>query len=139
ESGSNPTRALYEDELPSINAQGVQLYQSMMEALASNRWNGERDTWPQALEQNEWQIITTDHRHCTGRRCSNGSACSFFKARDSLHSVECIVTSHELVLADLALGGGAILPDPADCIYVFYKCPPLPQTAPSHFSHHSRV
>lgn len=139
ESGSNPTRALYEDELPSINAQGVQLYQSMMEALASNRWNGERDTWPQALEQNEWQIITTDHRQCTGRRCSNVSACSFFKARDSLHSVDCIVTNHDLVLADLALGGGAILPDPADCIYVFDEGHHLPQKALSHFSHHSRV
>lgn len=139
ESGSNPTRALYEDELPSINAQGVQLYQSMMEALASNRWNGERDTWPQALEQNEWQIITTDHRQCTGRRCSNVSACSFFKARDSLHSVDCIVTNHDLVLADLALGGGAILPDPADCIYVFDEGHHLPQKALNHFSHHSRV
>jgi ATP-dependent DNA helicase DinG len=78
ESGMNPTRALYEDELPSINAHAIKLYQTMMDALAGNRWNGERDTWPQALEQNEWQIITTDHRQCTGRRCSNVSSCSFF-------------------------------------------------------------
>lgn len=139
ESGMNPTRALYEDELPSINAQAIKLYQSMMEALAGNRWNGERDTWPQALEQNEWQIITTDHRQCTGRRCSNVSSCSFFRARDSLHNVDCIVTNHDLVLADLALGGGAILPDPADSIYVFDEGHHLPQKALSHFSHHSRV
>src|SRR5690606_31136957 len=134
-----PTRALYEDELPSINAQGVQLYQSMMEALASNRWNGERDTWPQALEQNEWQPVTTDHRQCTGRRCSNVSACSFFKARDSLHSADCIVTNHDLVLADLALVGGAILPAPADSIYVFDEGHQLPAKAVNHFAHHSRV
>src|SRR5690606_17757732 len=79
QSGLNPTQALYEDEYPSVSAQSFQLYQSMVDALASNKWNGERDTWPQALEQNEWQIITTDHRQCTGRRCSNVSACSFFK------------------------------------------------------------
>lgn len=139
ESGSNPTRALYEDELPSVSAVGIKLYQSMMEALASNRWNGERDAWPQALEQNEWQLITTDHRQCTGRRCSNVSACSFFKARDSLHSVDCIVTNHDLVLADLALGGGAILPDPAETIYVFDEGHHLPQKALSHFAHHSRI
>ncbi len=139
ESGMNPTRALYEDELPSVTAQGVKLYQQMMEALASNKWNGERDTWPQALEQNEWQIITTDHRQCTGRRCSNVSACSFFKARDSLHSVDCIVTNHDLVLADLALGGGAILPDPKDTIYVFDEGHHLPQKALSHFAHHMRM
>lgn len=139
ESGMNPTRALYEDEMPSVNAQAIKLYQTMMDALAGNRWNGERDTWPQALEQNEWQIITTDHRQCTGRRCSNVSSCSFFRARDSLHSVDCIVTNHDLVLADLALGGGAILPDPADSLYVFDEGHHLPQKALSHFSHHSRM
>lgn len=139
ESGKNPTQALYEDEMPSVTAQGVKLYQSMMESLAGNKWNGERDTWPQALEQNEWQMITTDHRQCTGRRCSNVSSCSFFKARDSLHSVDCIVTNHDLVLADLALGGGAILPDPADAIYIFDEGHHLPQKALSHFAHHSRL
>lgn len=139
ESGLNPTRALYEDEMPSVTAQGIKLYQSMMDALASNKWTGERDTWPQALEQDEWQIITTDHRQCTGRRCSNVSSCSFFKARDSIHSVDCIVTNHDLVLADLALGGGAILPDPKDTLYVFDEGHHLPQKALSHFAHHSRM
>jgi ATP-dependent DNA helicase DinG len=139
ESGLNPTRALYEDEMPSVTAQGIKLYQSMMEALASNKWSGERDTWPQALEQEQWQIITTDHRQCTGRRCSNVSSCSFFKARDSLHSVDCIVTNHDLVLADLALGGGAILPDPKDTLYIFDEGHHLPQKALSHFAHHSRM
>ena len=139
ESGLNPTRALYEDEIPSVTAQGIKLYQSMMDALASNKWTGERDTWPQALDQEEWQIITTDHRQCTGRRCSNVSSCSFFKARDSLHSVDCIVTNHDLVLADLALGGGAILPDPKDTLYIFDEGHHLPQKALSHFAHHSRM
>lgn len=139
ESGLNPTRALYEDEMPSVTAQDIKLYQTMVDALASNRWNGERDTWPIALEQNEWQVITTDHRQCTGRRCTNVSACSFFRARDSLHSVDCIVTNHDLVLADLALGGGAILPDPAETLYVFDEGHHLPQKALAHFAHHSRM
>lgn len=139
ESGINPTRALYEDEYPSLSAQHYKLYQSMVESLAANKWNGERDTWPQALEQDEWQIITTDHRQCTGRRCSNVSVCSFFKARDSLHSVDCIVTNHDLVLADLALGGGAILPAPEDAIFVFDEGHHLPQKTLNHFAHHSRM
>jgi ATP-dependent DNA helicase DinG len=139
ESGVNPTRALYEDEYPSVSAQSIKLYKSMVEALAGNKWNGERDTWPLALEQEEWQVITTDHRQCTGRRCSNVSVCSFFKARDSLHSVDCIVTNHDLVLADLALGGGAILPAPEDAIFVFDEGHHLPQKALNHFAHHSRI
>jgi ATP-dependent DNA helicase DinG len=139
DSGLNPTRALYEDEMPSVTAQSITLYKNMVDALASNKWNGERDTWPQALEQSEWQIITTDHRQCTGRRCSNVSVCSFFKARDAIHNVDCIVTNHDLVLADLALGGGAILPDPADTLYIFDEGHHLPQKALSHFSYHSRA
>jgi ATP-dependent DNA helicase DinG len=107
ESGINPTRALYEDEFPSVSAQGIKLYQSMMDALAGNKWTGERDTWPQA--------------------------------RDSMHSVDCIVTNHDLVLADLALGGGAILPAPEDTIYVFDEGHHLPQKALNHFAHHSRM
>jgi ATP-dependent DNA helicase DinG len=138
-SGINPTMALYEDEMPSVSAQAIKLYQSMVDALAANKWNGERDTWPRALEQEEWQIITTDHRQCTGRRCSNVNSCSFFKARDSLHAVDCIVTNHDLVLADLALGGGAILPSVKDSIYIFDEGHHLPQKALNHFAHHSRM
>lgn len=139
QSGMNPTRALYEDEYPSVTAQSYALYETMVNALASNKWNGERDTWPRSLEDNEWRVITTDHRQCTGRRCSNVSSCSFFKARDSIHSVDCIVTNHDLVLADLALGGGAILPKPEDTIYIFDEGHHLPQKALSHFAHHARM
>lgn len=139
-SGSiDPTQALYEDELPSVDAVGVKLYQSMMDAMASNQWDGEKDSWSGALATEDWQRVTTDHRQCTGRRCSNVSACSFFKARDSLHSTDCIVTNHDLVLADLALGGGAILPTPEDTIYVFDEGHHLPEKALNHFAHHSRV
>ena len=37
----------------------------------------------------------------------------------NLEESECIVANHDLVMADLALGGGAILPPPEDCIYIF--------------------
>ena len=135
----DPTRPLYEDELPSVDEQAVKLYGSMMEALAANRWDGERDSWPEGLAQEDWQRVTTDHRQCTGRRCSNVSSCHFFRAREALHTADCIVTNHDLVLADLALGGGAILPGPADSIYVFDEGHQLPAKALNHFAHHSRL
>ncbi|MDQ2078437.1 ATP-dependent DNA helicase DinG [Marinimicrobium sp. ABcell2] len=139
QSGLDPNRALYEDERPQIDTQAVKLYESMVDALAANRWDGERDSWPGGLEQVEWQPVTTDHRQCTGRRCSNVSSCTFFRARESLDSMDCIVTNHDLVLADLALGGGAILPAPADAIYVFDEGHQLPAKALNHFSYHSRI
>jgi ATP-dependent DNA helicase DinG len=136
---ANPTQALYEDEYPQVTEQAVKIYNSMMDALAANRWDGDRDSWSDGVADEVWSGITTDHRQCTGRRCSNVSACSFFRARDKLANVDCVVTNHDLVLADLALGGGAILPAPADTIYIFDEGHQLPDKAISHFAHHSRL
>lgn len=49
--------------------------------------------------------------------------------------VDVIVTNHDLVLADLALGGGAILPDPRETLYVFDEGHHLPDKAIGHFAH----
>lgn len=139
ESTSNPTQALYEDELPQLTEQGVKIYHSMMDAMAANKWDGDRDSWKDGVDDQDWQRVTTDHRQCTGRRCANVSACSFMRARDNLGNVDCIVTNHDLVLADLALGGGAILPAPEDAIYIFDEGHHLPDKALNHFAHHSRL
>jgi len=130
---------LYDDVSGGISPQDKTLYQSMMEQLSTNRWDGDRDSWPEELPQAAWSRVTTDHRQCTGRRCSFVRQCSFFKARDSLDDFDCIVANHDLVLADLALGGGAILPSPQDTIYIFDEAHHLPDKALSHFSAHTRV
>jgi len=136
---ANEMGALYEDEFPSVDDQSMALYQQMVQALARNEWNGDRDAWPQEIDQQQWAPITTNHRQCTGRRCSNVGACSFFKARESLEAVECVVANHDLVLADLALGGGAILPAPEDTIYIFDEGHHLPDKALNHFAYHTRL
>ncbi|MEC8429314.1 MAG: ATP-dependent DNA helicase DinG, partial [Pseudomonadota bacterium] len=139
EGSRDPNQALYEDEMPQVTEQSVKIYESMVQALASNDWDGDRDAWKDGIEDEDWQRITTDHRQCTGRRCANVSACSFLKARDNLGNTDCIVTNHDLVLADLALGGGAILPAPEDSIYIFDEGHHLPDKALNHFAHHSRL
>lgn len=63
----------------------------------------------------------------------------FFRSRRELENADVIVANHDLVLADLALGGGAILPDPADCIFVFDEGHHLPDKALSHFAHRFAV
>ncbi|BBI61281.1 hypothetical protein HSBAA_25870 [Vreelandella sulfidaeris] len=62
-----------------------------------------------------------------------------FRSRRELENADVIVANHDLVLADLALGGGAILPDPADCIFVFDEGHHLPEKALSHFAHRFAV
>lgn len=130
---------LYDDASSGVSPQDKALYQTMMDKLAESRWDGDRDSWPEELPQAAWSRVTTDHRQCTGRRCSFVRQCAFFKARDSLDEMDCIVANHDLVLADLALGGGAILPAPQDTIYIFDEAHHLPEKAINHFSAHSRV
>ncbi len=129
---------LYEDAASTIDDSEVKLYQKMMESLAGAKWDGDRDNWRQEIAPASWQRVTTDHRQCSGRKCSHVRNCAFFKARDALTEADCIVANHDLVLADLALGGGAILPRPEDCIYIFDEGHHLPDKALHHFSNHVR-
>lgn len=115
------------------------LYQKMLEEFSASRWEGDRDSWPEALEDQQWRMITTDHAQCSNRRCGYFKQCPFFKARGDLEQADVIVTNHDLVLADQALGGGAILPDAKDCIFVFDEGHHLPDKAIDHFACHSRV
>ena len=139
ESQQQVNQALYEDEIIATDANTLGLYQTMVEKLAEGSWDGDRDQWPNEIDDVQWRPITTNHRECTGRRCSNVTQCSFFRARESLDKFDVIVANHDLVLSDLALGGGAILTEPNDTIYVFDEGHHLADKALNHFAHHSRV
>ena len=129
---------LYDDEFAVATPSEMQIYQAMMHKLAAGEWDGDRDDWEDEIEQSVWQRVTTDHRQCTGRKCSNVRNCAFFKAREALDEADCIVANHDLVLADLALGGGAILPSPEESIYIFDEGHHLPSKALGHFATHAR-
>lgn len=115
------------------------LYEEMLGDIASNRWNGDRDSWPVAVDDDQWQQLTVTHAQCGGRRCPHFSNCPFYKARGTLDNVDVIVANHDLVLSDLMLGGGAILPPPKDCIYIFDEGHHLPDKAIGHFACETRL
>lgn len=109
-------------------------FQALAEAWSEGRWDGDRDHWPQALEEALWRPISTDHRGCLGNGCPEIARCCFYRARAELQDADCIVTNHDLVLADLALGGGAVLPAPEQTLYVFDEAHRLPEKALGHFA-----
>lgn len=122
-----------------VDEEGQKLFTAMIEKLAGNKWDGDRDSWPQELEDSRWSQLTTDHSQCTGRHCPNFQQCAFYKAREGMGKVDVIVTNHDMVLADLALGGGAVLPDPRETFYVFDEGHHLPDKAIGHFAHFTRL
>jgi ATP-dependent DNA helicase DinG len=134
------TVALYPDEMQaSVDGSLMATYEHMLTELSSARWDGDKDNWPEELDASAWGRVTTDHAQCTGRRCANIGQCSFYKAREEIGKVDVIVTNHDLVLADLSLGGGVILPAPEDTIYIFDEGHHLPDKAINHFSQFSRI
>lgn len=135
------TAQLFEEEgfRLDVDEASQKLHAQMVERLAGNRWDGDRDSWPQELDDAVWSQLTTDHSQCTGRHCPNFQQCSFYRAREGMTKVDVIVTNHDMVLADLALGGGAVLPDPRETIYVFDEGHHLPDKAIGHFAHFSRL
>ena len=128
----NKTMAFFDDEIQGDLDQ--QLYRQMQDLLNRGGWNGDRDDWPDEIPDQTWASISTDHIRCTGRQCSHYANCIFYRAREQIHRVDCIITNHDLVLTDLIMGGGVVLPAPEDAIYIFDEGHHLPDKATSHFS-----
>ncbi|MCX2979376.1 ATP-dependent DNA helicase DinG [Halieaceae bacterium IMCC14734] len=131
---------LYPDEFDQADsAAALPYYNAMLDALGRGEWDGDRDNWDTEIPEDVWFGATTDHRQCSGRRCPNIGQCSFYRARDALQNADVIVTNHDLVLSDLALGGGAILSAPEETVYVFDEGHHLADKALNHFSGYCRV
>jgi ATP-dependent DNA helicase DinG len=123
----------------SRNADQHELYQQMLELISAGQWSGDRDEWNGALRDDDWSPVTVESGQCAGPKCSNYSRCFFYKAREQVAKVDVIVANHDLVLVDLALGGGAILPAPEDTIYIFDEAHHLPAKTNQHFSASTRL
>ena len=130
---------LYGEELDSPGEGNQQLYTQMLNALSSGEWAGDRDDWSAPVLDSDWRPVTVDNAQCSGAKCSHFRNCCFYRARDDLNRADCIVTNHDLVLSDLALGGGVILPDPAQCIYVFDEAHHLPLKSNNHFANFTQI
>ena len=133
--GADPLIPLYPDEFPGAEEEVAgPMLDEMIQALGDGSWDGDLDAWPEQLSASVRRLITTDQSQCTGRRCPHIAQCSFFRAREGLEDADVIVTNHDLVLSDLRLGGGVILPAPEDSLYVFDEGHQLPAKCLNQFA-----
>ena len=133
--GDSDTMPLFLLDGPSEEEPGTRaFYEDMLARYGSREWDGDRDHWPSQIPDDTWRQVTTDHRQCTNRHCSYFDSCAFFDARKGLEDADVVVANHDLVLADLALGGGAILPEPENALFVFDEAHHLPDKALNHFA-----
>jgi len=106
----------------------------MLTRYSLSEWNGDRDQWADPILPELWAKISTDHRQCTKRHCRFYQTCSYYLARKKLEDADVIVANHDLVLSDLSLGGGVVLPAPEKSVYIFDEAHHLADKALAHFA-----
>ncbi len=103
------------DEPPSIEQR------SAVEALVLAResgWDGDLDEYPVTVDQTVRGHITLGKQGCIGKLCPHLHRCPIRAARAEVSKAQLIITNHDLLLSDLAMGGGALLPSPEHCVVV---------------------
>ncbi|MBE9526505.1 MAG: ATP-dependent DNA helicase DinG [Proteobacteria bacterium] len=121
------------------NKDDIKLYSELSKAWERKEWDGEVDSWKDFIPHSSWTPLTSDQHQCSGKRCSYYNECIYFKARERVFKVDCIVVNHDLVLSDLNMGGGFILPAPDESIYIFDEGHHLPAKAINHFKFSFRI
>ncbi len=130
---------LYDQETQQDFLDSHQHIQELQLLLEQKKWRGDRDALKSYIPESTWQQVSTDAAGCSGRNCSAYDDCAFYKARRKMHQADIIVANHSLLLSDLELGGGAVLPEMESCLYIIDECHHLPQKALSHFSKMSSI
>ena len=100
----------------------------------NNHWDGDRDSFKTEIKQELWQQVSTNSIGCYNRQCKDFSECPFYLARAKIDKADVIIANHDLLLSDLGLGGGVILPKPSETLYIIDEAHQLPEKAISHFS-----
>lgn len=102
--------------------------------FASRQFNGDRDTWAEKIDDALWAKVTNDNHGCLKSTCPNRAECPFFLARDTLDTVDVVVCNHDLLMVDISMGGGVILPAPEQSFYCIDEAHHLPKKALNQFA-----
>lgn len=127
----DPTLALW-DRKP--EAGEIETLRQLADAFYYRRWNGDRDAWDSVIDDGLWSRVTNDRHGCLKAACPNRPECPFYLARDVLENVDVVVANHDLMLADVSMGGGVILPAPEESYYCIDEAHHLAKKAVNQFS-----
>ena len=115
------------------NAHDVKMLSDMHQKLTDNSWKGDLDSWPNSVPHFLWQQVQCDKHSCL-KHLAEHTHCPFHKARETMDMSDVLVINHSLLLADLDLGGGKILPAPEDVFYIIDEAHHLPKVTRDHSS-----
>jgi ATP-dependent DNA helicase DinG len=108
----------------------MQFYKSMANALATQAWDGDRDSLETPPEAEAWSPVAAESSSCTGKHCPAFSHCVYYERKD-LVAAQVIVANHDLLLSSL---GARLLPELDNCLLVLDEAHHLPATALGQFA-----
>ena len=115
------------------DAEHLEIYRRLETAFDTGTWDGDLDNWADGVPPQAWTPVTNDRSGCHGRRCKHYHQCPVFRARADVTDADVVVANHDLVLTDLRIGGGVVLPDPAETIFVLDEAHHLPDKTRDQF------
>lgn len=130
---AEPTQLTLDNAHTSI-ATEKNIFIEMANLLVSGKWSGDRDSLAKPVGDNVWSQVTNDRHGCIKKLCPEFAACPFFKSRAKQEEVDIVIVNHDLLLADIAMGGGVILPKPADTFYCLDEAHHLADKAIQQFA-----
>lgn len=95
-----------------------EVLERMQEALRDGAWQGDLDHWPDRLNPGALQAATVERHQCLGSGCPSFTRCPYFTERRRVQDATVVVANHSLLLSDVELGGGALLPEPEKTLYI---------------------
>lgn len=115
------------------------MYQQFIDWMTDHGWPGDFESLPEPVNQALWDQVSTDHRQCLNKGCGFFSQCPYFRNKADIDQAELVVANHDLVFADLNLGGGFVLPPPEQTIYIFDEGHHLSTKALNHFAYSAGI
>ena len=109
----------------------LQFYTRMADALATRRWDGDRDALDTPPEPEVWSPIAAESSSCTGKHCPLFGSCTYYDRRKELVQAQVVVANHDLLLSSL---GARLLPELDNCLLVLDEAHHLPGTALDQFA-----
>jgi len=116
------------------NPAEIQMLVQLANNLHNESWDGDRDALQRSIPDPVWSRITNDRHGCLKKDCPHFKQCPFYQAREKLEIVDVIIANHDLLLADLSMGGGVILPAPKDTFYCIDEAHHLADKAIKQFA-----
>ncbi|MCJ8274527.1 MAG: hypothetical protein MJK04_34655, partial [Psychrosphaera sp.] len=115
-----------------LQAKRRQQAKTIFEKWDTQVWDGDRDSRKDTIAPELWHQISTDSEGCAGKSCSQFMRCPYYMVKREMATAHVVVANHDLVLSDADLGGGLVLPNPEEVLFVFDEAHNLPQKALDH-------